>query len=35
MLEVSLDLSTVEEENTGGVEQGYIYQVACVLGPKE
>lgn len=35
MLEVSLDLSTVEEENTGGVEQGFIYQVASVLGPKE
>lgn len=35
MLDVSLDLSTVEEENTGGVEQGFIYQVACVLGPKE
>lgn len=35
MLEVSFDLSTGEEENTGGVEQGFIDQVACVLGPKE
>lgn len=35
MLEDILDLNSVEEENTEGVEQGFIYQVAYVLGPKE
>lgn len=35
MLEDILDLNSVEEKNTEGVEQGLIYQVAYVLGPKE
>ena len=35
MLEGILDLNSVEEENTEGVEQGFIYHATYVLGPKE